>query len=375
MSLDIMLSQISNVKVENKLINIFRHAANILLLCGIFVVAGSSSCKEDTASTPAPTPDKNKFRNPILTKGPDPWVTEYENVYYVTHTTGTNLKLYKTEKMSTLANASSKTVWMPPTVGMNAKNIWAPEIHHANGAWYFYYAADDGNNANHRIWVLENTSPDPFQGTWVDRGELDLPDDKWAIDGTLLQHNGELYFMWSGWEGDTDVRQDIYIAKMINPWTVEGERVRISKPELPWELIGSPPGVNEGPQFLLHGDKIFVVYSASGCWTDDYTLGLVTANSSANLLDPAAWSKLNQPVFSKFPDGQVFGPGHASFFASPDSTESWLLYHANPRAGQGCEDDRSVRMQKFTWKEDGTPDFGRPVALDADQNIPSGEIE
>ena len=63
------------------------------------------------------------------------------------------------------------------------------------------------------------------------------------------------------------------------------------------------------------------------------------------------------------PKSGAFGPGHNSFFQSPDGKEDWILYHANPEAGQGCGNRRSPRAQRFTWKPDGTPDFGRPVAL------------
>ena len=47
-------------------------------------------------------------------------------------------------------------VWSPPSWGMNSDNVWAQELHLINGKWYIYYAADDGENANHRMWVLES---------------------------------------------------------------------------------------------------------------------------------------------------------------------------------------------------------------------------
>ena len=49
--------------------------------------------------------------------------------------------------------------------------------------------ADDGLNENHRMWVLENASQDPFTGTWVDKGEVELPDDKWAFEGKLVDQD------------------------------------------------------------------------------------------------------------------------------------------------------------------------------------------
>lgn len=315
----------------------------------------------------------NTFTNPLLTSGPDPWVEQKGDWYYVTHTTGKDLRLYRTKRMSELRNAEVKTVWTPPATGMNAKQIWAPEIHLLQGKWYFYYAADDGLNENHRMWVLENTAEDPFTGTWVDKGALELPGNKWAIDGTAFEHKGQLYFLWSGWEGDLNVRQDIYISKLANPWTAEGDRVLLSRPDHDWEKNGGTPAINEAPQFLQKGDKMFIVYSASGCWTDDYTLGLLSAPITADPLNAASWTKHSEPVFEKNPSGQAYGPGHNSFFSSSDGAEDWILYHANPLTGQGCGGERSPRMQKFTWTADGFPDFGTPVALGASVERPSGE--
>jgi GH43 family beta-xylosidase len=363
---------IKNIRKKNTMTIVFERTGRSLLFGFSLILLVSLSCKDENDEPVDPIVNDDEFRNPILTAGPDPWVIKKESTYYVTHTTGNSLKIYKTTDMSKLAEAASKTVWTAPANGMNSKNIWAPELHYLNNKWYFYYAADDGNNANHRMWVLENSSADPFQGTWIDKGELELPDDKWAIDGSVFSQGDQLYFIWSGWEGDVDVRQDIYITRLSDPWTAEGDRVRLSKPELSWELNGSPPGVNEGPQMLKHNDKLFIVYSASGCWTDDYTLGFLSADANADLMDPAAWAKSQQPVFTKYPEGQAFGPGHCSFFTSPDNTEDWILYHANPQSGQGCGNKRSIRMQPFTWKADGTPDFGKPAALDVKLERPSG---
>ena len=347
------------------------------LLLFILLSCSASEAIHSDLSDPSEIPP-GKFSNPILASAPDPWVWQKDGYYYFTHTTAVNLKLYRTKTMSDLSQAESMVVWTPPPTGMNAKEIWAPEIHFINGKWYFYYAADDGNNHNHRMWVLENASANPLEGAWTDKGQLLLPDDKWAIDASVFEHNGQLYCIWSGWEGEENVSQNIYIVKMQNPWTPEGERVMISTPEYDWEKKGSTsdlPTVNEGPQFLQKEDKLFIVYSASGCWTDDYVLGLLTARADADLMDPQAWKKSETPVFEKNPEGQAFGPGHNGFFKSPDGTEDWIIYHANPESGQGCGGKRSARIQKFTWKADGTPDFGTPVSLKDHLEKPSGEPE
>jgi GH43 family beta-xylosidase len=195
----------------------------------------------------------------------------------------------------------------------------------------------------------------------------------------VFENKGQLYCIWSGWAGDKNGQQDIYIAKMKNPWTIEGRRVRISAPELEWEMHGDlnnpndPPhvNVNEGPEVLQHGDKLFLIYSASGCWTEYYALGMLSTSVNSDLMDAKSWKKNPQPVFKQSPENKVYAPGHNSFFKSPDGKEDWILYHANSLPGQGCGGFRSPRAQKFTWDKNGFPVFGVPVSENKSLSIPS----
>lgn len=312
---------------------------------------------------------KEFFVNPLLPSGPDPFSFYKDGYYYYTHSMQDRLVLWKTKDLTQLKTAESKTVWTPPQGTMYSKELWAPEIHFINGKWYFYFAADNGENVNHKMYVLENDSADPMQGEWIFKGKVADGNDKWAIDGDVFEHQGILYMIWSGWEGDVNGQQDIYIAKMKNPWTIEGNRSKISSPQFDWEKIGdikNDPAithlnVNEGPQILKHENKIFLVYSASACWSDFYALGMLTSDASSDLLNPDSWQKSTQPVFKQSPENSVFAPGHNSFFKSPNGKEDWILYHANSKSGQGCQNLRSPRTQKITWRADGTPDFGIPV--------------
>ena len=320
------------------------------------------------------------YTNPLLPSGADPWVTYQDGFYYYTNTTGRNITLWKTKNIVDLKSAEKKVVWRPPATGPYSKEIWAPEIHYLQGKWYVYFAADSGNNVDHRMYVIENASKDPLEGTWEMKGELNLPDNKWAIDASVFENKGKLYVIWSGWKGDVNGEQDIFIAQLKNPWTVEGKRTLVSAPTLPWEKNGDlnnpndvkHVNVNEGPEILKSGDKIFLIYSASGCWTDFYALGMLTASIHANLLDASSWKKTDHPVFKQSPENHVYATGHNSFFKSPDGTEDYILYHANSEPGQGCGGHRSPRAQKFTWNEDGSPNFGVPIAAGVNLNVPSG---
>ncbi|GAB3763995.1 glycoside hydrolase family 43 protein [Spirosoma pomorum] len=323
--------------------------------------------------TGSPLVAQQTFTNPIKDSGPDPWVLQKDGWYYYMNTTGRNLTLWRTRNMAELANAERKVVYTPPANQPYSRDLWAPEIHSFDGKWYIYVAADEQNNLSHRMWVLENTSPDPMTGEWVMKGKIGDKDDHWAIDMSVTEFNGQRYAIWSGWEGATNGQQNIYLARLENPWTLATERVLISQPELAWERHGDVPQdwqkngevpkiyVNEGPEFLQHDGKLFIVYSANACWLD-YCMGLLTYRGKGELTDATSWVKNPQPVFVQAPEKGVWAPGHGGFFRSPDGKQDWMIYHANPSATDGCGNKRAPHIQPFTWNADGSPNFGSPIA-------------
>ena len=310
------------------------------------------------------------FYNPIITRGADPWIVRGEDgFYYLCSSEGRRLVLTRSRRLTTLGGGARKVVWTAPADGPYSRDLWAPELHRFDGRWYIYVAADDGENANHRMYALENPAADPFEGEFTMKGRLAVEPDRWAIDGTAFESAGSRYFIWSGWEGTEDVSQELYIARMRDPWTLEGPRVRISKPDFPWEVRGGPPSVNEGPEVVIRNETINLVYSASGSWTDHYNLGLLTAKVGADLMDPSSWTKRLEPIFQGA--GGAIAPGHGSFTKSPDGTQEWFVYHTARYPGSGW--DRQVFAQEFTWNPDDTPNLGMPVGPDTPLPFPSGE--
>ena len=258
----------------------------------------------------------------------------------------------KSRSIGEIGSDPGLVVWQAPRSGRNSHALWAPELHLINGKWFIYYAADDGENRNHRMWVLESETSNP-QGPYQCRGELDTQG--WAIDGTILaQPDGRLFFVWSGWPSNRNGRQNIYIAPMSDPVTISDKRVLLAKPTEDWERVGMP--ICEGPQVLQRDGRTFLVYSASGSWTPDYCLGLLVSKSG-DFLNPADWEKRG-PVFSK--TEYVWGLGHCSFVKSPCQTEDWILYHSKSSKAHGWN-DRDVHAKKFTWTADGLPNFGTPL--------------
>jgi GH43 family beta-xylosidase len=314
--------------------------------------------------------DGKTFQNPILHAAADPWVIRHnDGFYYLCGSSREEIFLVRSKSLTGLASGERKVIRPRQPAGPSSRQVWAPELHWLDGGWYIYFAASDGENRNHRMFVLESRSPNPFSGTFTEKGQITgLDEDAWAIDGTILDHVGKRYFVWSSARGEKLDPQVICIARMNNPWSIASPTVEISRPTHRWERHGDPD-VNEGPQALAHGNRTFLIYSASGSWTDDYCLGLLSLKENGDPLDPTAWLKRPEPVFQS--GNGVYGPGHCSFTKSPDGTEDWIVYHAAREKGSGW--DRNVHSQRFEWSSDGTPKFGSPASVLEQLRRPSGD--
>lgn len=306
-----------------------------------------------------------EFTNPVASSGADPWVIRDGDKYYYCYSGGDGVCVNELESLTEITTEGGRKVYTAPSGTEYSSEYWAPELHKIDGKWYIYVAADDGDNYNHRMYVLECTSDTDPTADYKMLGKITDSTDKWAIDGTVLEYGGEYYFVWSGWEGDENLMQNIYIAHMSSPSTIDSERVMISRPNKKWEIGGGSPLINEGPVALTHGDALYIVYSGSGSWSDYYCLSMLTFNGG-DILDAANWQKSDGAVFAK--TDKVFGPGHCSFTTSPDG-ETWMIYHANLTSGTGWS-GRSVWICPITWDGD-TPVFPTPPDKDTVLEYPT----
>lgn len=301
-------------------------------------------------------PEDSCFRNPLINKGADPWIIEKDSTYYYCYSSSNNIFIRQLKNVFDIGEAEAVRVWTPPSGTDYSFEIWAPELHFIRNRWYIYFAADNGNNDNHKMYVLQSVTDDINNG-FEFIGLLKTEYNRWAIDGTVLQYRNKLYFIWSGWEDTVNVSQQIYIQEMSSPVSIKenSKRTLLSYPEFDWEKQGGSPSVNEGPEILQSPDgNIFIVYSASGSWSDNYCLGMLKLTGD-NPLNTASWKKFSKPVFEG--DGTVISPGHCSFIKI--NGKDWMVYHAIKVKGGGWN-NRYIRMQKFLWKN-GEPAFGIPV--------------
>lgn len=347
--------------------------------------AGVSGCALLFFSACAPRPGTTgalpgtacNFTNPIAV-GADPWVIRKNDTYYAVESANGGIWVYRSASL-TVPKQNGVRVWTPPDTGWNRLNVWAPELHPIAGKWYIYYAAGRSGPpfTQQRAGVLESVTADP-QGEYLDRGMLYTGDsvasgahNVWAIDLTIHTLGDQLYAVWSGWldNATTDrTPQHLYMARMSNPWTISTNRVRISSPVADWER-GTQLDLQEGPEFLEHAGRVFIIYSTRESWLPAYRLGQLTLR--APLTDPMNPDSIvkNGPVFTG--TGSVYGAGHASFTTSPDGTEDWIVYHSKVAAAPGW--NRVIRTQKFGWRPDGSPNFGTPTAPGESVRMPSGQ--
>jgi GH43 family beta-xylosidase len=341
------------------------------------LVLGSGGPAAGSPRSPAGSPtEAQTFTNPVLGPGQDPSVVTYHGWYYFTQSSpdASYITIRRARSIKTLAAAVKTVVWRGGETGSPCCDWWAPELHLIDGAWYIYTTADNGNNNNHRLQVLRASDP---LGPYTYLGQLTTPGDDWSIDPSPLQlPDGKLYLAWSGWPGAVNGVQNIYLARLANPWTITGPRIELSTPTYAWELqSGSVPvKVNESPEPLVHGGKVFITYSASGCWTPDYALGLLSAPVGANLMVASSWHKSAQPVFSSNPSADIYGPASNGFFSSPNGSQTWMVFHAVNDSAGNCGLERDVYAEQVTWSADGFPQFGgEPVSLTTPLRVPAGD--
>ncbi len=133
---------------------------------------------------------------------------------------------------------------------------------------------------------------------------------------------------------------------------------------LDWERLGYK--VNEGAAVIIRNGKVFLTYSASA--TDHrYAMGLLWADGDADLMDPASWHKLPEPVFISDESLGRYGPGHNSFTIAEDGKTDLMIYHGRDYLDlQGTpltDANRHARARVLQWDENGFPDF-RPAERD-----------
>lgn len=319
------------------------------------------------------------FQNPLSQENfSDPFIT-YDKVtgyyYFIASCQCNQLTVYRSKKVGDiLTKGESKVVYECKGNGVYGP-MWAPEMYKIGNKWYIYTSCReqwDDNEFMYRkqLLILQSKTEDPFDG--FEFGAK--PDGTiFAIDPTSAVIDGKQYICYS--EVDPHgCGQILVIREMSDPLTLTSNLAVIAKATLPWELLDGYTGanaINEGAFFVVKDGRIFIIYSANGCWSDDYCLG-VLEHLGGEICDANNWKKHEKPLFVK--GNGIYGVGHAAFFASPDETELWCAYHCLLRSNPSVTKmDRHTCIQKIAFDETGYPVMGAPIGINVDICEPSGE--
>ncbi|MCR4906692.1 MAG: family 43 glycosylhydrolase [Clostridiales bacterium] len=323
------------------------------------------------------------FRNPVSPfDAPDPFMT-YDPVtgyYYALFTRGRVLELFRSRHAAEICTVGdSKVIYHAngPRDGIWG-DIWAPEMHRApGGRWYIYTSGRirEERGAPKCLFIMEALSDDPF-GDW--QFKCKPSPDVFSIDPTVYTaENGQQFLCCSR----VDRGQVLDIRELADPWTFGPRRAMIARASYDWETVPPYNGdgtINEGAFFVESGERLFIIYSGNGCWSDHYCFGVLEYTGDdrgdpAKMCDPANWFKHDKPIF-EMANG-VFGPGHASFFRSPDGRELWCAYHGMKAHNETVTyAPRYFNLQHVSFDETGYPVMGEPVGYETDLVPPSGEV-
>ena len=369
------------------------------------------------------------FRNPV-SKIPvqDPFVMwdEKAGVYYFLSSTGGQIEIRRGKKASKLADSDDKCLaWRPAAKGGSITgHIMSPELHRGDdGHWYIYASGSDGmalsssfssegdedvdfgdmglgdetpvgktslkkdknfkdvtEMLEFRMFVLQSKTDDPFGG-FEFKGILDKKIS--ALDPTVFRGpDGVLYLAYAQQAQGTSI-----MVRKMKDWTTIDEA---QKP-IPIVTAHGQNDIFEAPSFVARDGRLFLIYSSGGRWSNacqlevrEYAGTDICRNSSwggAKKAKPILTSgtKFGNTAVSRDKFARSIGPGHASFFPSPDGTQLWCAYHGMPRANVGTGPaEVFMCQQRVEFNAAGLPEMGKPEVDSAGSPatyviVPSGE--
>lgn len=337
---------------------------------------------------------------PMMSNRADPNIVYYNGKYYAMGTSDTGgmktlfirssdtLAGLKDQKAGTATEGGYKVEGQDVYLfgendGLGHKGYhWAPELHVINGKLYCFYAtfpagkAGDENITNSPNWagpsayVMElKDGGDPTKtADWLEHrvqakdGGVLSPHGL-SIDMTYFEAGGKSYIAWS--QGDQErkgAKANVSIAEVNSdkPWQAITEPQRLMRPEWGWEL----DGVNEGPNVLVSGGKVYMVFSAQ-LVTPQYATGMLIANVGDDLTDPASWTKSNYPWLHNGTFAGQFGLGHSSYFTDPYG-DTYNVYHAMTSGTNNTA--RHAGVVPVHFRADGTPIIDMTTSEELDQS-------
>lgn len=308
-----------------------------------------------------------EYNKPFIMQRADPYIYQHiDKTYYFTASVPSYNKiiLRHADKLSSLKDAEEVTVWKKHKSGPMSEHIWAPELHYLWGKWYLYFAAGEKENKwKIRPYVLECKGQNPLTDEWQELGKMqgakedEFSFEAFSLDATILENQGQYYYIWAEKVGVGKGISNLYIARMEAPNKLATVQVLLTSPDYDWERIGF--WVDEGPAVLKRNNKIYLTFSSSAT-SSCYCVGMLSTEKEKDLLDPQSWKKERYPVICTDEEKGIYGPGHNSF-TKDDKGNDICVFHARTYkeiSGDPLYDpNRHTMLMKISWDKQDKPVF------------------
>lgn len=319
---------------------------------------------------------QDHYENPVAINRADPCIGRWKGKYYFIATNDADnnhsLSIREAENIPDLVNAKETKILDTAMYEHLGNLLWAPEFHIIKDELYIFHAGTPGEfhkEQSHVMKLIKGGNP-------VVAADWDMPlrvikkDGSYlyeagiTLDMTCFEYEDSVYIIWAQRQFEpVDQGSWLYIARVDQdkPWQLITDPVLISKPEYGW--ANNHIFVDEGPFTLINDSKIFVTFSCA-LVDETYTVGLLSAEKDADLLNPESWIKGNYPILTSRSVPGEYGPGHNSYVTDEEGTV-WNAYHA--RFGTG--EPRSSGIRRVHFDIDGYPVLDLTEEQDLDKNL------
>ncbi|MCR5769175.1 MAG: family 43 glycosylhydrolase [Lachnospiraceae bacterium] len=320
---------------------------------------------------------QQRFRFPLANGYGDPVIFRWEGKWYYISTNDNlnDIGIYVREAEAIdglFRDGIEEHLILPFDPGRGLEQtFWAPEFHVIGGELYILFAVS-GHKWGPQCHMMKKKKDAPIilEDSWEDPVRVlrmdgtPLAEDAITLDMTFVRAKSGSYVIWSYRENigtALDSGSMLYIATIDEerPWRLTSEPVLLTRPLYGWENVSGTIN-NEGPYTFVKDDKVYVTYSGGSANRYTYALGLLTADSDADLLDLASWQKSITPVLTFYSVKGEYGPGHNSFFENEEG-ELMIAYHGE------TDIDSTLRcdgIRRVHFRKDGTPYFQMSPAED-----------
>ena len=299
-------------------------------------------------------PEK-KYDNPVKTTENkdlsivDPFVYQYDGIYYLTGTTNdSGFDYYTSKDLITWENKGALYRKSANHIGTSA--FWAPEVRYYKGKFYMTYCCYVPGKDMLQTCLAVSENPDgPFTDLytpWFDLGYSVIDADIFVDDdGTPY-----VYYSKNGMPNGV-ATGELYTAKLKEDLSgFDGEPVFVSGASQEWEKVRWDVNrCNEGPFVFKKNDTYYMTYSANDTGEGFYGVGVSLAQHP---LGP--WRKCaDNPLMTTDLSNNISSPGHNSIIEAPDGN-LYIVYHRH--ADAHCKKpnwDRVVCIDRLYFDERG----------------------